>query len=70
MKENAEDVELLMKCYRDASAIISTRGIGEKPEDKIATAILASTLFNSRLVANFNSKTIPIINDLDIPKTT
>ena len=48
MKENTADVELLMKCYRDASTIISARGVGEKPEDKISAAILASTLFNFR----------------------
>jgi len=68
MKENVDDVELLMKCYRDASTIVSTRGIGEKPEDKIATAILASTLFSSRLFTTLNSKTVPIINNLDTSK--
>ena len=67
MKENAEDVELLMKCYRDASAIVSTRGIGEKPEDKIATAILASTLFDYRII-DLKYPLRYFINDLDTPK--
>jgi hypothetical protein len=43
------DIELLTKCYKDSYTIVNTRGVGEKPEDKIAVAILASTLFNFRV---------------------